>query len=85
MGHAGGVNTTTSRDGTVIAYDRTGEGPAVVLVHPAFGHRAGNPEFAGLARLLSESGYSVHNYDRRGLGESGDTRPYAVQRSAARA
>jgi hypothetical protein len=44
------TKTTTSKDGTVVAYDRTGEGPAVVLVHPAFGHRMGNPEFAGLAQ-----------------------------------
>src|SRR2546428_3049653 len=75
-----GTNTTTSKDGTKITYDRTGEGQAVVLVHPAFGHRMGNPEFAGLAQLLSSSGYSVYNYDRRGRGESGDTQPYSVER-----
>jgi pimeloyl-ACP methyl ester carboxylesterase len=74
------INTTTSKDGTVIAYDRAGDGPAVVLVHPAFGHRAGSPEFAGLAQLLAASGYSVYTYDRRGRGESGDTQPYAVER-----
>jgi pimeloyl-ACP methyl ester carboxylesterase len=71
---------TTSEDGTAIAYDRTGEGPAVVLVHPAFGHRAGSPEFARLAELLASSGYSVYSYDRRGRGESGNTPPYAVER-----
>jgi pimeloyl-ACP methyl ester carboxylesterase len=75
-----GTNTTTSKDGTKLTYDRTGEGQAVVLVHPAFGHRTGNPEFAVLAQLLSSSGYSVHNYDRRGRGESGDTQPYSVER-----
>jgi pimeloyl-ACP methyl ester carboxylesterase len=74
------TNTTTSKDGTVIAYDRSGDGPPVVLVHPAFGHRMGNPEFAGLARMLASSGYSVYNYDRRGRGESDDTQPYAVER-----
>ncbi len=74
------TNTIASKDGTKIAYDRTGEGPAVILVHPAFGHRMGNPEFAELARLLSSFGYSVYSYDRRGRGESGDTQPYAVQR-----
>lgn len=75
-----GTNTTNSKDGTKIAYDRAGEGQAVVLVHPAFGHRIGNPEFAGVAQLLSSSGYSVYNYDRRGRGESGDTQPYSVER-----
>jgi pimeloyl-ACP methyl ester carboxylesterase len=74
------THTTTSKDGTVITYDRTGDGSAVILVHPAFGHRMGNPEFAGLAQLLSSSGYSVYNYDRRGRGDSGDNPPYAVQR-----
>jgi pimeloyl-ACP methyl ester carboxylesterase len=74
------TNTTTSKDGTRIAYDRAGEGSPVVLVHPAFGHRMGSPEFAGLAQLLSSSGYSVYSYDRRGRGESGDTKPYAVER-----
>jgi pimeloyl-ACP methyl ester carboxylesterase len=74
------TNTTTSKDGTRIAYDRAGEGPAVVLVHPAFGHRMGSPEFAALAQLLSSSGYSVFSYDRRGRGESTDTQPYAVER-----
>jgi pimeloyl-ACP methyl ester carboxylesterase len=74
------TNTTTSKDGTVIAYDRAGDGLPVVLVHPAFGHRMGNPEFAGLAQLLASSGHSVYNYDRRGRGESGDTQPYAVDR-----
>lgn len=72
--------TTTSNDGTVIAYDRLGEGPAVVLVHPAFGHRVANPELAGVAKLLAEAGYTTYNYDRRGRGESGDTLPYAVER-----
>src|SRR5256885_3297176 len=77
------TNTIASKDGTKIAYDRTGEGPAVILVHPAFGHRMGNPEFAELARLLSSFGYSVYSYDRRGRGESGDTPPYPVQQEIA--
>jgi pimeloyl-ACP methyl ester carboxylesterase len=73
------MSTTLSKDGTVIAFDRSGDGSPVVLVHPAFGHRSFNPEMAELARLLA-SRFTVFNYDRRGRGESGDTLPYAVER-----
>ena len=68
--------TVTSNDGTFIAYDRTGEGPALVLVSPAFGTRAGQ---ASLAAALAPS-FTVFAYDRRGRGDSGDTAPYAVER-----
>jgi pimeloyl-ACP methyl ester carboxylesterase len=68
--------TVTSNDGTFIAYDRTGEGPALVLVSPAFGTRAGT---ASLAAALAPS-FTVFAYDRRGRGDSGDTAPYAVER-----
>jgi pimeloyl-ACP methyl ester carboxylesterase len=73
------MSTILSKDGTVIAFDRSGEGPPVILVHPAFGHRSFNPEMAELARLLGPQ-FTVFNYDRRGRGESGDTQPYAVER-----
>ena len=73
------MSITQSKDGTIIAFDRSGEGSPIILVHPAFGHRAFNPEFAELAQLLS-SRFTVFNYDRRGRGESGDTPPYSVER-----
>jgi pimeloyl-ACP methyl ester carboxylesterase len=77
------MSHVTSSDGTTIAYDRAGSGPAVVLVggglvDPATG-RAGRWENAPLAAELARR-FTVHNYDRRGRGESGDTPPYAVQR-----
>jgi pimeloyl-ACP methyl ester carboxylesterase len=73
----------TSRDGTSIAYDRQGAGPAVILVggglvDPVTG-RAGRWENAPLATELAER-FTVYNYDRRGRGDSGDTLPYAVDR-----
>ena len=73
----------TSNDGTPIAYDRAGSGPAVVLVggalvDPATG-RAGRWENAPLATELARH-YTVYNYDRRGRGESGDGQPYALER-----
>lgn len=68
----------TSRDGTTIAYDKTGEGPAVLLVDGAMGHRA-NFGSRPLAAELAQT-FTVHTYDRRGRGESTDTQPYGVER-----
>ncbi len=66
----------TSQDGTAIAYDRLGAGPAVILVGGASVDRSAN---AGLAERLAAH-LTVHNYDRRGRGPSGDTPPYAPER-----
>src|SRR5262245_44982344 len=73
------MNTVTSADGTSIAFDRSGSGPALVLVGGAFQHRALDPRTAQLAELLAAH-LSVYHYDRRGRGDSGDTPPYAVER-----
>jgi pimeloyl-ACP methyl ester carboxylesterase len=70
------MNRVTSKDGTSIAYDRQGSGPAVILVGGAFVDRSEN---APLAAELAER-FTVYNYDRRGRGDSGDTLPYAVER-----
>jgi pimeloyl-ACP methyl ester carboxylesterase len=67
-----------SKDGTIIRYERTGEGPRVVLVDGALAYRAhqgGRP----LASALAPD-FTVVVYDRRGRGESTDTPPYAVER-----
>ncbi|HXR50491.1 MAG TPA: alpha/beta fold hydrolase [Verrucomicrobiae bacterium] len=71
------MQTVTSKDGTKIAYDKTGQGPAVILVAGAMGTRSFG--HADLAKLLSSS-FTVYNYDRRGRGDSTDTQPYAVER-----
>jgi pimeloyl-ACP methyl ester carboxylesterase len=65
-----------SRDGTSIAFDRLGQGPAVILVSGGSVDRSSN---APLAELLAAR-FAVFNYDRRGRGPSGDTPPYAVKR-----
>jgi pimeloyl-ACP methyl ester carboxylesterase len=70
------MNRVRSKDGTSIAYDRDGSGPAVILVGGAFVDRSEN---APLAAELAER-FTVYNYDRRGRGDSGDTLPYAVER-----
>jgi pimeloyl-ACP methyl ester carboxylesterase len=70
------VEKTTSADGTPIAFERSGEGPALIVVGGAWNDRHTQ---AGLADRLSGS-FSVYRYDRRGRGDSGFTEPYAVER-----
>lgn len=70
------MDTVRSADGTSIAFDRTGEGPALVLVNGALSDRQASQ---ALAALLA-SDFSVYAYDRRGRGSSGDRSPYGVQR-----
>lgn len=70
--------SVTSRDGTPIAYESRGEGPALILVDGTLGSRAVD-FLSGLQSVLSRE-MTVYRYDRRGRNESGDTQPYAVQR-----
>jgi pimeloyl-ACP methyl ester carboxylesterase len=70
------MNAVTSRDGTTIAFDRVGKGPEVILVGGALSDRSAA---APLAAHLSAD-FTVFAYDRRGRGDSGDARPYAVER-----
>ena len=68
-----------SKDGTLIAFDPSGEGPALILVGGALQYRALDPRTAQIAALLAPN-FTVFHYDRRGRGESGDTPPYGVER-----
>ena len=70
------VTHVTSADGTLIAFDRLGQGPAVVVVGGIFCDRQTTQV---LAEQLAQR-FTVINYDRRGRGDSGDTAPYAVER-----
>ena len=72
------MDKVTSKDGTQIAYDRRGDGPAVILVDGALCFRSFGP-MQRLSELLSPH-FTVYNYDRRGRGDSGDTQPYALDR-----
>ena len=66
----------TSKDGTKIAYETVGQGPAVILILGALNSRK---SVAKLANLLA-SRFTVISYDRRGRGDSTDTKPYSPQR-----
>jgi pimeloyl-ACP methyl ester carboxylesterase len=71
-----GMDRVTSKDGTSIAYEHDGRGPAVILVGGAIDDGSEN---APLIPELTEN-FTVYNYARRGRGESGDTPPYTVER-----
>src|SRR5436305_13909310 len=73
------MQTVTSKDGTQIAFDKVGSGPAVILVNGVIAYRAFDPSMAQLAELLGEH-FTVYNYDRRGRGDSGDIQPFAKER-----
>jgi pimeloyl-ACP methyl ester carboxylesterase len=75
------MKTVISKDGTRIAFDQSGWGPALILVGGMFEQRAMESETAQLAAhpLLAEE-FTVFHYDRRGRGDSTDTQPYAVAR-----
>ncbi|PYY62331.1 MULTISPECIES: alpha/beta fold hydrolase [unclassified Curtobacterium] len=70
--------SVTSADGTQIAVSSSGSGPVLVLVGGAFDHR-GTPYVDAVVAAFSDR-YRVVTYDRRGRGQSGDTRPWSVER-----
>jgi pimeloyl-ACP methyl ester carboxylesterase len=72
------METTRSADGTVIAYDFTGQGPPLIVATGAFCDRR---SFVPPPDLTSA--FTVYTYDRRGRGSSGDTPPYSPDREVA--
>ena len=70
------MEIVTSADGTGIAYERTGNGPPLVLVHGATADRT---TWIQVLPFLEEH-FTVYAMDRRGRGESGDTDEYALER-----
>jgi len=72
------TETVRSKDGTIIAYSRTGAGPALIIVDGALCRRDFGPS-GPLAKELAPQ-FTVITYDRRGRGDSGNTLPYAVER-----
>ncbi len=70
------MDTVRSKDGTLIAYERTGAGPALVLVH---GTTADHTRWGFILPML-EKRFTVYAVDRRGRGQSGDAAVYALER-----
>ena len=70
------METITSADNTPIAFERSGRGPPLVLVH---GTTADHTRWAPVLPTLEEH-FTVYAIDRRGRGESGDTPEYDLER-----
>ena len=66
----------TSKDGTEIAFEKSGAGSALIIVGGAL---ADHTFYIPLSNELTRH-FTVYNFDRRGRGQSGDTTPYAVER-----
>ncbi len=72
------MKTTLSKDGTTLAYDVYGSGPAMIYITGATCFRSFEPVLYD-AQIFAQQ-FSVYNYDRRGRGDSSNTLPYAPQR-----
>lgn len=70
------METVISADGTPIAYERTGSGQPLVLVH---GTTADHTRWDPVRPAFDEHN-TVYAIDRRGRGESGDADEYALER-----
>src|SRR5215203_7165667 len=74
-----GTRFATSVDGTQIAYEARGTGPALVIVEGALCHRTMGVS-AGLTEALKDR-FTVLAYDRRGRGDSGaGATPWSLER-----
>jgi pimeloyl-ACP methyl ester carboxylesterase len=73
------MQTVTSRDGTRIAFWRTGVGPPLLLVH---GATADHTTTWRTVLPALERHVTVYAMDRRGRGGSGDAPAYCLQREA---
>jgi pimeloyl-ACP methyl ester carboxylesterase len=72
------MNRVTSADGTEIAWQARGNGPALVIVVGAF---CDSSSSEGLTDLL-ESHFTVYEYDRRGRGQSRDMGSCSTKKEA---
>jgi pimeloyl-ACP methyl ester carboxylesterase len=71
------LSTVVSSDGTPIAFDRSGEGPPIILIGDASQGRS-DPKLVQLAGLLARD-RTVLTYDRRDSGDRADGSPNALE------
>jgi pimeloyl-ACP methyl ester carboxylesterase len=69
------METIRSSNGTSIAYQRSGHGSPLILVH---GITADHTRWDPILPTFERS-FTVYALDRRGRGESGDTEHYAIE------
>ncbi|WP_410766436.1 alpha/beta fold hydrolase [Haloferax sp. DFSO60] len=70
------METVESTDGTPIVFERTGDGPPLVLVH---GSTADHTRWDPILPAFEER-FTVYALDRRGRGASGDSPEYVMER-----
>lgn len=66
----------TSKDGTLIAYEQSGKGPPLLLVH---GTGIDHTYWSNITAQI-EPYFTIYTIDRRGRGQSGDIEPYTIKR-----
>ncbi len=69
------MKTVNSADGTLIAYEKTGKGPPLVLVH---GTAVDHTHWEMVLPILAKY-FTIYAIDRRGRGKSGDTADYRAE------
>lgn len=72
------MKTAQSKDGTKIAYDTYGTGPALVYITGASCFRSFTPVVQS-AKTFAQA-FTVYNYDRRGRGDSDSVSTWSVER-----
>jgi pimeloyl-ACP methyl ester carboxylesterase len=72
------MKTTRSKDGTKLAYDVYGSGPALIYITGASSFRSFKPIMQDVKVLAKE--FTVYNYDRHGRGDSRSTLSYSLER-----
>ena len=72
------METTASRDGTLLAYDLRGDGPPLVYITGATCSRTFMPVVRDSKVFATR--FRVVTYDRRGRGDSTDCSPWSLER-----